>query len=159
MIIIIKAEPEDLEAILRLQYAAYKSEADIYNDYSIQPLTQTLNEVITEYNKGVILKAVANGHIVGSVRAYADGDTVYIGKLMVHPDHQEKGLGKKLLSAIENTLHRQRFELFTGYKSEKNLHLYESAGYKRFREDTDSSGILDVYLEKEYAELTSHIGK
>jgi hypothetical protein len=49
-----KAQIEDMEMILRLQYAAYQSEAEINNDYSIQPLTQTLDELIEEYHKGGI---------------------------------------------------------------------------------------------------------
>lgn len=148
MIGITKAEPEDLEKLLELQYSAYQSEAQIYDDYSIQPLTQTLSEVKEEFHKGVILKAVSDGMIVGSVREYADGNTVHIGKLMVHPDYQGKGTGRRLLSAIESVLYRKRFELFTGSQSERNLHLYESAGYTRFYEEADKAGVIDIYLEK-----------
>ena len=146
---IMKAQLEDMEAILRLQYAAYQSEAALNNDFTIQPLTQPLDELIAEYHKGVVLKAVRDSEIVGSVRAYADGDTVYIGKLMVKPEHQGKGLGRHLLAAIEGTLSRKRFELFTSCKSDRNLRLYELAGYKRFREETNESGIRFVYLEKQ----------
>ena len=145
---IVKSETADAEEVLRLQYAAYQSEAELNNDFTIQPLTQTLDELIAEYQKGVVLKAVQDGKIIGSVRAYADGDTVYIGKLIVHPDHQGKGLGKRLLAKIESTLSRKRFELFTSGKSERNLRLYEKAGYKRFREEIAASGITIVYLEK-----------
>ena len=95
-----------------------------------------------------MLKAVLDGEIIGSVRAYADGDTVYIGKLIVRPDHQGMGLGKRLLSEIERELSKKRYELFTSGKSERNLHLYEKAGYKRFKEETADSGITFVYLEK-----------
>ena len=42
MIIINCANPNDAEAILDLQKRAYASEAEIYNDYNIPPLTQTL---------------------------------------------------------------------------------------------------------------------
>jgi hypothetical protein len=38
-----------MEEILRLQYAAYRSEARIHNDFTIQPLIQTLEETIAEY--------------------------------------------------------------------------------------------------------------
>lgn len=47
-ITIIKATKKDAEEILKLQKLAYISEAKIYNDYSIPPLTQTLPEVIDE---------------------------------------------------------------------------------------------------------------
>jgi GNAT superfamily N-acetyltransferase len=143
-----KAQLEDLEAILQLQYICYQSEAAIHNDYTIQPLTQTLDELLAEYHKGVILKAVKDGEIVGSVRAYADSDTVYIGKLMVHPDHQGKGLGQRLLAAIEGELQRQRFELFTSLKSDRNLHIYEKSGFKRFCAKTDDAGITFIFFEK-----------
>ncbi|MCL1917478.1 MAG: GNAT family N-acetyltransferase [Peptococcaceae bacterium] len=148
MIKIKKAQTDDMEAILCLQYAAYQSEAEIHNDFTIHPLTQTLDELTAEFHKGMMLKAVQDGEIIGSVRAYADGDTVYIGKLIVHPNHQGKGLGKRLLAAMESKLHRKRFELFTSCKSDRNLHLYEKAGYTRFREETDEAGIPFVYLEK-----------
>ena len=151
---ILKAQIEDMEPILQLQYTAYQSEAEINNNFEIQPLRQTLDELIEEFHKGVILKAVLDGKIIGSVRAYVDGDTIYIGKLIVHPDHQGKGFGKRLLAVIEGKLHRKRFELFTSGKSERNLHLYEKSGYMRFREETDESGITFVFLEKKYDDGT-----
>ena len=153
---IASAQLEDMEAVLRLQYTAYQSEAAIHGDYTIQPLRQTLDELIDEFHKGVILKAVRDGAIIGSVRAYAESDTVYIGKLIVHPNHQGRGLGKRLLAEAEGKLCRKRFELFTSCKSDRNLHLYEKSGYKRFREETDTAGIRFVYLEKENEPKTEH---
>jgi len=152
---IARAGTSDLEAILRLQYVAYRSEALIHGDFTIQPLTQTLDELRAEYQKSVFLKAVQDGVlcaensvIVGSVRAYENEGTVYIGKLMVHPHCQGNGLGKRLLAAIEREFPNRRYELFTSAKSERNLRLYETAGYARFREETDAAGIGFVYLEK-----------
>jgi len=148
MIQIEKAKLEDMETILKLQYAAYQSEALLHNDFTIQPLTQTLEESIEDYHKKIVLKAVQLGEIIGSIRAYAEGDTAYIGKLMVHPDHQNKGLGKFLLAAIEKEFPGKRFELYTAAKSGRNLHLYETSGYIRLREETDNAGIRFVFLEK-----------
>jgi len=148
MITIIKAQLNDLEEILQIQYAAYKSEAMLHNDFNIQPLTQTLDQVTEEYNKGVILKAEYENKIIGSVRAYKKENTVYIGKLMVHPDYQGKGVGKRLLSAIEHEFPNMRFELYTAYKSKRNMHLYETSGYKFFKEETDEAGIRFAYFEK-----------
>jgi len=48
---ITKVDPADMEEILLLQYAAYQSEARIHNDFTIQPLTQTLEETLAEYHK------------------------------------------------------------------------------------------------------------
>ena len=148
MINITKAQLNDLEDILQIQYAAYQSEAMLHNDFSIQPLTQTLDQVVEEYHKGVILKAEQDNKIIGSVRAYEKVNTVYIGKLMVHPDFQGNGVGKRLLSAIENEFPNMRFELFTACKSNRNLHLYETSGYKCFKEEINDAGIRFAYFEK-----------
>jgi hypothetical protein len=53
--VISRAREEDASEILRLQYAAYQSEAAIYDDYSIQPLTQTLEQATAEFQGGVVL--------------------------------------------------------------------------------------------------------
>ncbi|MDR2146655.1 MAG: GNAT family N-acetyltransferase [Tannerella sp.] len=142
------AKISDMAEILTLQQAAFQSEALIHGDFTIQPLTQTLDEIIAEYNQSMVLKAVEDGEIVGSVRAHVEGDTVHIAKLIVHPEHQGKGLGRQLLAAIEEKFPQKRYELYTACKSDRNLHLYETAGYTPFRRETDHAGIAFVHLEK-----------
>ena len=149
MILIKKAQKEDLEKILELQYLAYQSEAKLFGNMDIPPLKQTIEEVYDEFHKGIILKAVdEEGLIIGSVRAYQENGTVYIGKLMVHPKMQKKGIGTKLLLEIENVYPKQRYELFTSTKSISNIRLYERLGYKIFKEEAVSEELQFVYLEK-----------
>jgi len=149
MITITKATKEELQEILRLQYLAYQSEAALFGTTDIPPLRQTIEEVIEEYNKGLILKALdENGKIIGSVRAYAEKGTAYIGKLMVHPQMQKKGIGSMLLSAIENEFPNHRFELFTSTRSIGNIRLYEKHGYKIFREEESSPELRFVFMQK-----------
>jgi hypothetical protein len=64
-----RASIEDAETILHLQMHAYLSEAEIYNDYSIPPLIQSLSEMKKEFSQQVFLNAIEEGKIVGSVRA------------------------------------------------------------------------------------------
>ena len=47
------------------------------------------------------------------LRAYIYNGTVYIGKLMVHPEKQHQGVGTKLLIEIESKYPQYRYELFT----------------------------------------------
>ena len=89
-----------------------------------------------------------NGEIIGSVRAYQDTGTVYIGKLMVHPDMQNKGIGTRLLLEIENVYPNQRFELFTSTRSIRNIKLYEKLGYETFKEERVSKELQFVYMQK-----------
>jgi ribosomal protein S18 acetylase RimI-like enzyme len=144
-----KAEREDLNEILELQYLAYQSEAALFGTNDIPPLRQTLNEVVKEYNVGTILKMVdENGIIIGSVRAKENNDTVYIGKLMVHPDYRGNGFGTKLLSEIEHLFPNKRYELFTSTRSVDNIRLYQKSGYKIFSERIENDELTFVYMEK-----------
>lgn len=142
------ATPSDFEEILVLQRMAYEENAIRYDDFTIPPLTQNLEELKEESKDSIILKVVEDGIIVGSVRAFKKDGSCYIGRLMVHPHYQNKGIGKKLMKAIERCFQGVRFELFTGHLDEKNLAFYEKLDYKRFREEKINGGLEFVYLEK-----------
>ena len=147
--IVVRAEKRDLQKILDLQYIAYQSEARLFKDQDIPPLKQTLADVEKEYQKGNILKALDDDkNIIGSVRAFCDNGTVYIGKLMVHPSKQGQGIGTKLLIEMEKQYPKQRYELFTSTKSEKNIVLYQKLGYKVFDEKQVTEELRFVYMEK-----------
>lgn len=146
---IYKANYEDLPKILQLQYLSYQSEADLFKGRDIPPLKQTLDEVIGEYGAGIILKMLDNdGNIIGSVRAREDEGTVYIGKLMVHPQHRHHGYGTRLLNEIERYLPEKRYELFTSTRSKENIKLYQKSGYKIYKYKTIDDELQFVYLEK-----------
>ena len=147
--VITKAEKKDLEEILKLQYLAYQSEAALFGNKDIPPLKQTLEEVISEYEAGIVLKMTGeDGRIIGSVRAHEKDGTVYIGKLMVDPDHRHKGYGRRLLLEVENYFPGKRYELFTSTRSKDNIRLYESAGYKQFELKAVDEELVFVYMEK-----------
>jgi GNAT superfamily N-acetyltransferase len=139
------ANLEDALAILELQKLAYKSEAAIYDDYSIPPLKQTLDEIRSQFNDHTFLKATLN---VGSVRARNTRFSCLLGRLIVHPDHQNQGIGTILMKSIEAVEPAARYELFTGSKSEKNLYFYYKLGYREFRRMKINDKLTLVFLEK-----------
>jgi GNAT superfamily N-acetyltransferase len=142
------AADADAAEILALQKLAYESEARLYRDWSLPPLTQALDSLRAELASTVILKACMGEKLVGSVRAAAGEGKVRIGRLIVHPGSQGRGIGTLLMRAIESRFPGARFELFTGSRSERNLRLYERLGYRRVREQV-SSGVTLVFLEKQ----------
>lgn len=149
MLTIKKALKDDLKTILELQYLAYQSEAKLFNDQNIPPLKQTLEELTGEFEKGIVLKAVdENGDIIGSVRAFSENGSAYIGKLIVHPQLQRQGIGSLLLSAIEKEYPEHRYELFTSTKSTGNIRLYERHGYSGFKQVSVTDELQFVYMEK-----------
>lgn len=143
---------EDAEAILALQKRAFHQQAVLYDDFTLPPLTETLQEMLREFDKFLFIKAVHKQKIVGSVRAHREGATCFVSRLMVHPDHQNKGIGRKLMQSAESMFPDvKRFELFTGYKSEKSINLYKSLGYVVFKEETNAQPVKLICMEKNKA--------
>lgn len=148
-----KAAYDDLPEILELQYLAYQSEAALFGGREIPPLKQTLDEVAAEYREGVILKLTdGDGRIIGSVRAKERGGTVFIGKLMVHPDHRRRGYGTRLLREAEAVFPNRRYELFTSTRSLDNIRLYQRIGYRVFDRKKVDDELEFAYLEKDTKE-------
>lgn len=146
---IVSATADAADEILALQKLAYLSEAQIIDDYTIPPLHQDLEEILSEFESQIFLTATDENTVIGSVRCRLEEGTCFIGKLIVHPDHQNGGLGKRLLKAAEERFpEAQRYELFTGQRSEKNLHIYASSGYQPFKTQVVSDKLTLVYLEK-----------
>ena len=140
---------DDAAKILKLQKLAYQSEAAIYNDYAIPPLTQTLEAMEDDFESKIFLVAEIDGRVIGSVRGFVEEETCYIARLIVHPDFQNQGIGTRLLNEIEKVFSdARRFELFTGHRSEKNLYLYQKLGYRIFRSEDITENLTLVYLEK-----------
>lgn len=156
MVAIGPADASEADAVLALQRLCYQSEAERYHDFAIPPLTQTLDELRHDYGTHSLLVAREAGVVVGSVRGRLIEGTCEIGRLIVDPDRQRRGLGTRLMRAIENEFSRaERYELFTGHRSEGNLRLYGRLGYVETRREVVSSGLTLVYLEKRPATPTA----
>ena len=148
-VIVQPAELADAAVILELQKLAYHEEAAIYDEFGIPPLTQTLDGMRADLDRQTCLKATVDGRVVGSVRAYLSEGTCFVGRLIVHPDIQNRGIGTRLMNEIEHLFsHAARFELFTGHLSQRNLYLYDKLGYRPFKQERISDALTLVYLEK-----------
>ncbi|WP_028708805.1 GNAT family N-acetyltransferase [Propionicicella superfundia] len=140
--------PRDAGEVLTLQRAAYVSEAQVYGDPFLPPLTQTFADLERELS-GPGIGIRDGGRLVGAVRwTVADG-VAHIGRLMVAPDRQGRGIGTRLLRAAEAASGAAACELFTGHLSAGNVRLYEREGYAIVRRTTLREGVDLVHLRKE----------
>nr|WP_078660003.1 GNAT family N-acetyltransferase [Streptomyces roseoverticillatus] len=151
------ATDHDAEQILKLQYLCYQGEAELYGDYSIAPLTQTLAELRAELAAGCVLVARLGDEVVGSVRGTAAGPegTAVISGMIVHPRMQRHGLGGRLLAAVEARLAAEgaaRFRLATGHRNEGNLRLYRKWGYAQVATEQVTRKLTVVTMEKSQKE-------
>ncbi|NMB81497.1 MAG: GNAT family N-acetyltransferase, partial [Ignavibacteria bacterium] len=120
-----------------------------YNDFNIQPLKQTLEELEIEYKTWLFLKIEIGKEIIGSIRGKEENKTCYIQKLIVHPNYQNKGYGTRLLKGIEEKFNLvTRYELFTSHMDDKNIYLYKKNGYKVFKEQKVNEYLKMVFMDK-----------
>nr|WSW71620.1 GNAT family N-acetyltransferase [Streptomyces sp. NBC_00995] len=153
-VIISAARAQDAEQILKLQYLCFQNEAELYGNYRIDPLVETLDALRAEIATNLVFVARLGEEVVGSVRgSMGQGGAGEIGRLCVHPRLQGHGLGARLLGAVEAGLADQRsatrYCLHTGHRSEGNLRLYRRAGYAPVGDATSQDGVRMILLEKE----------
>lgn len=123
------ANQNDLAEILALQRLAYQENIARYHDENIPPMTETLDEITEQSKSHTFLKAVIDGEIVGSVRGCEQDGVTHIERLFVHPSRQNQGIGRRLITAIEQEFDTPVFRLFTGHLDDKNISLYSKLGY------------------------------
>ncbi|MGZ0152615.1 tRNA (guanosine(37)-N1)-methyltransferase TrmD [Kribbella sp. WER1] len=147
---VLPATADDAGEIHVLQLAAFLSEARLYDDYSIPPLTDDPAATAARLERGGVLKAVAGTRIVGSVQLVVDGTVGQVERLIVAPDWQGRGLGARLLRAAEQLAPAEvtSYALDTGALSDRNLALYRKAGYRETGREAQTPKVDLVHLAK-----------
>jgi GNAT superfamily N-acetyltransferase len=133
----------DAPEVLVLQRCCWVAEAIVNDTLAIPPLREDLDAVRGWVGTAWLLRD--GPRLIGGVRGALDGGVWRIGRLMVAPDRQGEGLGRRLLAHAEESAPEDadRFALFTGRRSTRNLAMYERAGYRRVGGDE-----AVVHLEK-----------
>jgi tRNA (guanine37-N1)-methyltransferase len=100
----------------------------------IPALEESFEDAVRGVDEWTTYVAVTGGRIVGSTRGRVTGDgTVWdVGRVMVAPDLQGRGLGRYLLALAEDAApdHVTSYELWTGARSVENIRMYKRAGYR-----------------------------
>jgi tRNA (guanine37-N1)-methyltransferase len=124
--------PGDAGELLTLQRACWVQETWSNPGLEIDALTETLDDVRTWISEGTTLVARSAGRLVGAVRGRQHGTSWDIGRLMVAPDLQGRGLGRTLLERIVDLAPpgTTELELFTGAGSTRNQRMYKKAGFR-----------------------------
>ncbi|MFG1782069.1 GNAT family N-acetyltransferase [Rhodococcus oryzae] len=153
---VVRLTAEAAGELLTLQRAAYVTEAQAHNDLDLPPLTQSLGELSSELS-GLDVTAVGlrdeADRLVAAVRFHVSSEepnVAELGRLVVAPDVQGRGLGSRLLTNVEEHLPASVTELrlFTGERSLGNLRLYARFGYEETHRTPTSGGYALVHLAK-----------
>jgi tRNA (guanine37-N1)-methyltransferase len=130
------AVPADAGELFTLQRACWVQEMQANPGVPIPALEEGYADLQRWLATDTVLVARSAGRLVGAVRARLHlrpgGDVWDIGRLMVAPDLQGRGLGRTLLARIETHAPPSAtgFELFTGSGSLRNQTMYKRAGYR-----------------------------
>jgi tRNA (guanine37-N1)-methyltransferase len=129
------ARPSDAGELLTLQRACWVSEARANDTHDIPPLVESVDDVTQGMRDWQTWVVREGGRLVASVRARShpeDDSTWQIGRLMVAPDLQGRGLGMALLAHAEAQAPSgtAAYWLNTGSDSDRNLRSYRKAGYR-----------------------------
>lgn len=121
----------DAGELLVLQRCCWVQEAVANDTFNIAALHEDLAEVRHWGHTWVTLVARLEHRLVGAVRARTFGPDWQVGRLMVAPDLAGRGLGRWLLAVAEELAPTgcTRIVIFTGARSERNLRMYDRAGY------------------------------
>ncbi len=151
-LVVAAATPADAGELFTLQRAAYFTEAVLNRSFVIPPLAQTLADLTASLSgDDTVLVARRTGRLIGSVRGERRPDDVwYVGRLMVAPDCQRRGIGRDLLRRIEALAPTRtaRIELVTGAASRPNIDFYRRAGYRVQQTGVDDVGVEIVIMHK-----------
>jgi len=144
-----EARFEDIPEVIALQRLAFRSEAARTGDWGMPAQTQTAEQLAAEFSSLKLFVVRETGRIIATGRARFDGETVHIGRLAVTPERQGRGLGTRLITALESAFpNARRFEIFTSDVSFDNIRLYQRMGYTEFARKQAPSHATLVYMEK-----------
>ncbi len=135
--------PEIAEAILAVQMAAYRQEAALLGLQDFPPLRQTLAGVraSTDSFYGLHMDSTLAGVI-----AVGAGETgvMAINALTVHPDHQRRGIGARLLGDVIARHGDGGLIVQTAVRNTPALILYGQAGFLQMRHWTIGADALEL---------------
>lgn len=143
------ATSADAPELLTLGRACWVSEGRIHGSFDIPPLVETLEDVVAGLQQWQTWTVRAAGRLVGSVRGRRDPQdaaTWQVGRLMVAPDLQGRGLGRALLAHVEAAApaDTDTYWINTGRGSERNLRTYRRAGYRAVPGEGAYPGTVDL---------------
>jgi len=146
---IVSARLEDASAMLALQRLAFEPEARVCGSREIPPLQETVATIEAHIREATVLKAMDGDRLVGAIRGVMTGDTCVVRVLVVADDQRGKGLGARLLAAIE-AAHPQaaRFELTTNMVMVGNVRFYLRHGYEVVEQIQHAPTIRLAFMRK-----------
>ena len=142
-----RAGENDAETVRALTHAAYAKWVPVIGRRP-KPMNADYEHAVRAH---LVELAYLDGELAGLIELIPAADHVLVENLAVAPQHQRKGLGRRLVARIE-ALTRARgltmVRLYTNKAFTSNLEFYQKLGYAIEREEKIKSGGFLVHLAK-----------
>jgi ribosomal protein S18 acetylase RimI-like enzyme len=136
-----------LEALIALQRASYRVEADLLSVETLPALTESGEEL--RAGGEAFLGAYDGPRLVGAVSWRRLGGLLDIHRLVVHPDAFRRGVASRLLDALDEAQPgATRTIVATGAANDPARRLYERRGFQPYDERLAPGGVPIVTYER-----------
>ncbi len=153
-VVVRKAIVDDVYEILILARDSFK----MYSDNAgitelVVPLNESYEEVKSDVGTKQVFVALLNGKIIGSLRVEVkDNNTAYLSKFGISALYQNKGVGKILMKAVDDSMEILGIEclyLHTASRMFSLIKFYYEGGF-HIESTTKNRGYIRALLCKEY---------
>jgi ribosomal protein S18 acetylase RimI-like enzyme len=111
------------------------------------PMLDDYSEVVQQY---LAFVAEVRGQIAGVLVLIRKDNSVLLDNVAVDPDHQGRGLGRRLIEFAESEARNQGFaqlDLYTHERMTENIEMYKRLGYVEIERRIEK-GYRRVYMRK-----------
>jgi len=111
------------------------------------PMLNDYSEVIRQHQTFV---AEQNGQVIGVVVLIQRDAGMLLDNIAVHPDHQGRGLGRRLVEFAESETRKQGYshlDLYTHELMTENIQIYNRLGYVETHRRLEN-GYRRIYMQK-----------
>jgi ribosomal protein S18 acetylase RimI-like enzyme len=100
--------------------------------------------------RGMLYVLLEAGEVRGALVLKQHSQTLWIENVAVHPHHQHRGLGRRMLTFAEQHARAERLvdvRLYTNERMVENIVLYQRLGYQEM-ERREDAGFQRVFMRK-----------
>lgn len=149
-----KAVEEDIPQIKEVAKEAFWQYAENAGITAfVKPLEENYEDLKRDIEKKMVLVALQDERIIGSVRVEVFSDkTAYLGRFGVREEYQNNGVGKVLMNAVDSAMKRigvKNLYLHTASRMFSLVRFYYGRGFY-IESTTKDRGYIRALLCKEY---------
>lgn len=146
-----RAQPEDAEAMVQAEIAAFHHDSVLYPDVPLGGPHgyDSVEVMLNNIAQHECYKLIYAGKTIGGIVIFVKGNGHYhLDLIFIHPDYHDRGFGTQAMRFIEDTYPAVKWTLDTPQWAIRNRHFYEKLGYVKVAEYEDDGFPLVAYEKR-----------